>query len=67
MMLVHWLVLIPLWTAALAACAYIWQTVAAWKRPPRCANCGRRPRWAFDTSARNGQDLARDHAKVCEA
>lgn len=41
------------------------RSVARWKRPARCENCGLRPRWAFDFTPRGADELYRDHLKVC--
>jgi hypothetical protein len=45
--------------------AWVYRSIARWKKPARCKNCGLRPKWAFDTSARGKEEIMRDHVKVC--
>jgi len=48
-----------------AICALMVSSTVRYKRPKRCRNCGRRPRWVFDTKSGSGQDIDRNHAKEC--
>lgn len=57
--------LLVLWWLSGAGTALIVREVVAHKRPRKCPNCSRRPRWAFDRTPRGGSEILRDHVKGC--
>lgn len=56
---------IPIWMLCGAVIALSFYIQFKFKRPKRCSNCGLRPKWVFDTTARQGPELLRDHRKEC--